>query len=248
VNNSNWFSGADFWSLFYDYMFPTESFRKANEQVGDIMKLSGMTSGTVLDLCCGPGRHSVPFRKAGFEVTGVDLQQFFLDKAIEYASKENATIQFIKEDMRSFLRKESFDIVLSMYSSFGYFEDRSEDLGVLKNVFNSLRVGGQFLLDLRGKEVHAKNFTETISSEMPNGDLVFQRNKNSGDWTRAITTWIYVAGHRADSFKVTLNLYSGAEIRSLLKQTGFSNVRLYGDLAGSPYDHNAKRLIVVAEK
>ena len=61
----NWFSNPDFWSLFYDWMFTAESFDQAREQVEDIVKLSGIASGTVLDLCCGPGRHSVPLRKAG---------------------------------------------------------------------------------------------------------------------------------------------------------------------------------------
>lgn len=244
----NWFSNADFWSLFYDWMFSADSFDQAREQGEDIIKLSGISAGTVLDLCCGPARHSVPLRKAGFEVTGVDIQTLLLEKAKEYAAKESATIEFIIEDMRSFRRMESFDLVLNMFSSFGYFEYPSEDLKVVENVYYSLKHGGQFLIDLRGKEVHAKGFTETISSEMPNGDLVFQRTQNNDDWTRAITTWVYVAGHRADSFEVTLNLYSGAEMRNLLRQAGFFNVRLYGDLKGSPYDHNANRLIVVAEK
>ena len=244
----NWFSNPDFWFLFYDWMFTAESFDQAREQVEDIVKLSGIASGTVLDLCCGPGRHSVPLRKAGFEVTGVDLQPLLLDKAREYATKENATLEFIKDDMRSFRRPAFFDLVLSMFSSFGYFEDPSEDLRVVENVYYSLRRGGQFLLDLRGKEVHAKGFTETVSSEMANGDLVFQGTQNNDGWTRAITTWVYVQGNRADSFEVTINLYSGAEVRNLLREAGFSNVRLYGDLKGAPYDHNANRLIVVAEK
>jgi hypothetical protein len=44
------------------------------------------------------------------------------------------------------------------------------------------------------------------------------------------------------------NLYSGAELRELLRKVGFCNVRVYGDLKGSPYNHNAKRLVLVAEK
>lgn len=242
----SWFAKADFWSLFYDWMFPAESFDQAREQVDDIIKLTGVSAGAVLDLGCGPGRHSVPLSKAGFQVTAVDLQPVLLDKARELAARENATIQFIQDDMRSFRRVESFDLALSMFSSFGYFEDSAEDFRVLENVYCPLKSGGRFLIHLRGKEVHAKGFTETMSSQ--NGDLIFQRTPNSDDWTRALTTWVYVSGHRADSFEVTLNLYSGAELRDLLRRAGFRNVRLYGDLEGSPYDQNATRLIAVAEK
>ena len=68
----NWFSNSDFWSQFYEWMFTGESFDQARQQVEDIVNLTGISSGKVLDLCCGPGRHSVPFSKSGFEVTGVD--------------------------------------------------------------------------------------------------------------------------------------------------------------------------------
>lgn len=243
-----WFSNPDFWKTFYEWAFPAESFDQAKKQVEDIVKLTGISSGTVLDLCCGPGRHSIPLSKAGFEVTGVDLQPFLLEKAKAYATKEKATIEFIKEDMRKFRHPESFDLVLNMFSSFGYFEYPAEDLKVAENVYDSLKPGGQFLLDLKGKEIAAKELVETMSTEMPNGDLVFQRIHINHDWTRAKTTWVYVSGNRADTYEVRLTLYSGMEMRNLLKQAGFVNVKLYGDLKGSPYDHNAKRLIVVAEK
>ena len=244
----NWFAQAGFWSRFYEYMFPAESFEQAASQVDDIMKLTGITSGAMLDLCCGPGRHCIPFTKAGFDVTGVDLQPFLLGKARAYATRESVTIDFVEEDVRHFQRVESFDLVLNMFSSFGYFSDREDDFSVLENAYASLRNGGQILLDLRGKEIHAMRFAETISSEMPNGDLVFQRTRNNEDWTRAITTWICVHDDRADSFEITLNLYSGAELRNLLRKAGFRKARLYGNLKGSPYDHNASRLVALAEK
>lgn len=96
----DWFTKADFWSLFYEWMFPVKSFEQATQQAKDIISLSGVTTGRVLDLCCGPGRHSVPLSKLGLDVTGVDLQPFLLEKAQDYASLENVTIDFVEEDMR----------------------------------------------------------------------------------------------------------------------------------------------------
>ena len=244
----NWFEQADFWYRFYDWMFPADSFEQAEAQIDNIKKLLGRTSGTVLDLCCGPGRYSIPLKKAGFEVTGVDLQSFLLGKAREYASRQNATIEFVEDDMRNFKRVQAFDLILNMYSSFGYFSNFEEDRRVLENAYFSLKSGGQILLDLRGKEVHAMRFTETVSSAMPNGDLIFQRTKTNDDWTRSITTWVYVRGQQVETWEVSLNLYSGAELRNLLKSVGFKEVRLYGHLKGSPYNHSAERLIAVDKK
>ena len=50
------------------------------------------------------------------------------------------------------------------------------------------------------------------------------------------------------SFLISFNLYSGAELRALLRKAGFSDVHVYGDLKGAPYNHKAKRLVAVAGK
>lgn len=244
----NWFAKADFWSLFYEWMFPAESFVQATEQVQDIVNLSGITEGAVLDLCCGPGRHSVPLRKLGFDVTAVDLQPFLLGKARDYATKENVSIEFIEEDMLTFRRSESFDLIVNLFSSFGYFRNPEDDIKVLENAYYSLKNRGRILLELRGKENHAMGYAETLSYEMPNGDLIFQRTETNNDWTSSNSTWVYVQGEHAKTYLMNYNLYSGAELRELLRKVGFRNVRIYGDLKSAPYNHNAKRLVLVAEK
>lgn len=244
----NWFEQPQFWARFYDWMFSAESFEQAETQTADLMQLLEIDSGAVLDLCCGPGRHSIPLAKAGFRVAAVDRQPLLLEKARDYAARERAEIEFVQEDMRRFERPESFDAIVNMFSSFGYFEDPDDDLKVLQNAHRSLKRGGQLLIDIRGKEVHAMNFVETLSSELENGDLVVQRTRTNEDWTRAVTKWVYVQGAWADTFEIALNLYSGAELRDLLRTAGFPEVQLYGSLKGAPYDHTARRLIAVARK
>ncbi len=78
-----WFADEDFWSVFYEWMFPSHSFAEAIREVEALVRLLGIDSGSVLDLCCGPGRHSVALAKRGFEVTGVDLQPALIAKARE---------------------------------------------------------------------------------------------------------------------------------------------------------------------
>ena len=244
----NWYSNPDFWSLFYEWMFPAESFAEAGEQIGDIRRLSGIDTGSILDLCCGPGRHSIPLAQGGFDVTAVDLDAFLLSNAEEYATRENVAIEFVKADMRDFKRSDSFDLIVSMYSSFGYFEDPEEDINVLENCYHSLRSGGRILLDVRGKEIHAMQNPESISHEMPNGDLIFQKARVSDDWSSTNTTWVYIQGEQVHRFEVTYNLYSGVELIAILRKAGFSDVRIYGNLKGAPYNNRANRLVAVAGK
>lgn len=244
----SWFDDEIFWSLFYEWMFPEDSFLQAREQTDEIVKITGVECGAVLDLCCGPGRHSVPLRKKGFQVTGVDLQPMLLEKAREYSDRENVTVEYIEENMLTFQRSESFDLVISMFSSFGYFSDPDEDFKVIENVYDSLKPGGKFLIDVRGKEIHAMANVTCFTQELPNGDIIFHRTGVNDDWTRSKTDWFYVTDGKTHKFGMSVNLYCGSELRALLQKAGFSGVRVYGDLKGGPYNHNAKRLVVVAEK
>ena len=69
----------------------------------------------------GPGRHVAALAKRGFRVTGVDLSPFLLRRAQELAQRESFGIEWVQEDMRSFLRPEAFDLAISLFTSFGYF-------------------------------------------------------------------------------------------------------------------------------
>lgn len=244
----DWFEKAEFWSLFYGRMFPPESFEAAKEQTGEILTLTGVHSGNVLDMCCGPGRHSVPLAQKGFAVTGVDLTQLLLDKARTYAETSEVNVNWVQQDMLAFKTEPQFHLALSLFSSFGYFKNSGDDLIVLKNLYASLLNGGQLVIDVRGKEIHAMNLQDCISTQLPNGDLVFEQVCVNENWTRSDSTWVYIHGSQARRFEVSFNLYSGAELRSMLQQVGFHKIHLYGSLKGIPYNDKAQRLVVVATK
>ncbi len=53
-----WFVNENFWKDMYDWLFPPERFEVASQQVEKIIEITGIHSGNVLDLCCGPARHT----------------------------------------------------------------------------------------------------------------------------------------------------------------------------------------------
>ena len=85
--------------------------------------------------------------------------------------------------MLTFCQENTYDLVLSMYSSFGYFDNPEDDFSVLQNARVSLKDGGKLLLDVRGKEIHAMANVTCYNEEMPNGDLICQRTEVIDDWT-----------------------------------------------------------------
>jgi SAM-dependent methyltransferase len=202
----------------------------------------------VLDLCCGPGRYAIPLAKQGFDVTGVDRTAFLLDKAKTYAEQQQVTITWIEEDMRRFVKENTFDLALNLFTSFGFFDDMNENRTVLKNFHTSLKNGGALIMEMASKERLARIFQPTGSHSLPNGDLLFERRSVSGDWEKIDNEWYIVSGGQAQRFDFSLWLFSGRELKDLLYGAGFAHVAVYGDLDGRAYGYDSRRLVAVARK
>ena len=243
-----WFEDESFWEELYPIMFSDEKFDLAEEQVGKILKLTGLQQGAVLDLCCGPGRHSIALAKRGLEVTAVDRTEFLLNKARELASSFGLQVEFVLEDMRNFVRPDAFALVVNIFTSFGYFDDKEDDLRVLQNIYTSLKRGGVFLIEIMGKEVLARIFQPTVSSKGPDGSLLIQRGEVFDGWGSIRNEWILIKDEKAKSFKFRHTVYSGQELKSLIEKAGFEQVNIFGDLDGNEYGPDASRLIIVAHK
>lgn len=245
---SDWYTNEALWAETFTFMFPDRSFTAAIEQVDQLIRLSGIEKGGLLDMGCGPGRYSVPFAKRGFAVTGVDITPFLIKKAQEYAGREKVEIELVEQDMRYFRRPAAFDLALSMLTSFGYFDDERENLAVLENICASLRPGGAFVFDTYGKEIIARVFQETSSQKLVGGGLIVQRREVVSDWSQLENEWLVVKDGQVHTFLLRHWIYSGREFREHLARAGFTEIQLYGDLEGKPYGRDAGRLIAVGRK
>jgi SAM-dependent methyltransferase len=243
-----WHEDEAFWRELYPYMFPVERFATAGEQVEQILALTNCKSGAVLDLACGPGRHSVAFAQRRFAVTGVDRSSFLLGKAGERAAGAGVTVEWVLDDMRGFVRPAAFDLACNIFTSFGYFEDESDDMRVLRNVHASLKDSGVFVIELVGKERVARSWQNVLWTEHADGSVLIQRPKVVKDWCRIENEWIVLRDGRTQSFRFEHSIYSGREIRDRLLASGFREVQLFGGLDGSPYGLDSLRLAAVARK
>ena len=243
-----WFDDDSFWRELYPFMFPEKRVADADEQVAKALALTKPPGKSVLDLCCGPGRCSIALAKKGFRVTGVDKTTYLLNKARAKAKAARVNIEWVREDMRDFVRPASFALVLSMFTSFGYFDDRQDDMTVLQNMFTSLQPGGACLIEVLGKERLAKILQPTISTVLPGGTLMVERHEIFDDWTRVRNEWLLIRGGRTKSFNFHHTIYSGQELRDRMERVGFVAVTLHGSLDGDAYGPNAERLVTIGHK
>jgi 2-polyprenyl-3-methyl-5-hydroxy-6-metoxy-1,4-benzoquinol methylase len=115
-----WYDRDNFWETFENIIFNQKRLADTSVEVGNIIKLLDIRENSrILDLCCGPGRHTLEFARQGFTISGVDRTLPYLKKAKNRAQKEHLDIEFIQSDMRSFKCLDSFDVVLNLFTSSG---------------------------------------------------------------------------------------------------------------------------------
>ena len=242
-----WFEDDRFWSGIEGMLFDKEKKEAAAGDVANAIQLLGLEPGAaVLDLCCGPGRHSVALAKLGFHVTGVDRTAHYLAKAEAFAREQAVDVEWVQEDMRTFRREAAFDGAVNLYTSFGYFEDPAEDLVVLQNLRASLKPGGRLVMDMAGKEIVARIFTPKDWVEFDDGSLLMMERCVTRDWTMMKTRWISLRDGLLNEFRFEHRMFSAAELERLLREAGFGAVGIHGGLDGCPYDQSAQRLVAVA--
>jgi SAM-dependent methyltransferase len=242
-----WYEREDLWEALRPVLFSAEQIESAREQVDQVISLMDMQPGlSICDLCCGVGRHSLELARRGFRVTGVDRTELYLQEA-KAAAGEGLDIEFVKEDMRNFRRPDSFDVVLSLFTSFGYFEEASDNEQVLANVYASLKGNGKLLLEMMGKEVLARIFRPRDWRE-EGGVTVLEEREVAEHWSRVENRWILLSDAKRREYGFSHWLYSAAELCDMLKRCGFCGFEVYGNLSGSPYDHKAERLVVLARR
>lgn len=246
--NSDWYLDDDFWRTFGPLMFNADTFARAEEEVQQLLELLELPdplSGKVLDLGCGPGRHALPLAAAGLEVTAVDTSATLLDQL--RAAEGGQSIEIIEADMREFRREGHYDLALVMWTSFGYFEDESDHERVLENLRHSLAPGGRLVLDLVGLEYLCRSLEPVHLTEYEDGRLLIERPLLVDDMTRLENEWLLVDGERVDRRVFSHRVWSAGEAHALLRHNGFTVRGLYGDLAGSSYDLESERLVIIAE-
>jgi SAM-dependent methyltransferase len=242
-----WYDDDRFWKLMAPKLFSQEQWQKAVTDVENIEWLLEFEKGTaILDLCCGPGRHSMELLRRGYRVTSVDRTVMYLDELRSRANSEKLPAEIVREDMRSFVRPSSFDAAISLFTSFGYFNDE-ENLQVLRNIHTSLKPGGQVVIEMMGKEIIARIFQKHDWNE-ENGVLFLEERTLDDSWNRMNNRWITIDGSNRSEFIFSLRLFSGRELMETVQSVGFTDIKLFGSLAGTPYDQNAVRLVLTAVK
>ena len=259
TKSMQWFEKEDFWIQYGPIMFDQQRWAESTDVAEKVCSIAKLKPGSkILDAGCGPGRITTELALLNMDVTGIDIIQPFLDAAKESADDEGVSVNLVNADLRNFCPQsadskndyfEKFDLAVNLYTSFGYCDTIEEDTLILKNIFNSIKKGGTFILEMTSRESAIKYFTEGEWFRRA-GKIVFTEFSVQGAWEGLVSKWTLIdetTGEKTEHCFVQ-RLYSAVELCRTLKEIGFTSIEVEGGFDGEKYDQNLKTLVIIARK
>ena len=177
---------------YYHLLYNNRNECEAEDFITTLLKyLHPDTMAKILDVGCGKGRHSHYLAKLGYETTGIDLAAH----SIEEAKKEPMpNLNFEVWDMRKVYKPSYFDIVVNLFSSFGYFDQESDDMAAIQAMADDLKPRWHTGDGLYESGVHSQNNESTrhhrpgggaVSYQKETGERFYQkRNRVYSQWRK----------------------------------------------------------------
>jgi len=196
----------------------------------------------ILDLACGRGRHSIYLNSLGFEVTGLDLSEANIRYASQY---QNHRLHFAIHDMKEVYKPQAFDVVLNLFTSFGYFRNDEENQQVISSVYTMLKPGGIFVLDYLNASLI--QLDEQIK-ESKVDDVIFRIRKFAEN-DRIIKEIEVIDGKNQYFYYEKVKYYTAETLCNMIEKEGLKILHIYGNYHLSTFNPSvSERVIIVSSK
>lgn len=198
---------------------------------------------SVLDLCCGQGRHARTLSELGYKVTGIDLSPASIATAKQLSDSNQ---HFEIQDMRTFEVNQYFDAVFNLFTSFGYFSDRADNLRVLQRISVHLKEGGTLVIDYLNAFPLIQQ-AEQMNHLVIDGISFQTRKEKVGEF---IVKHIDVNDGGAQfHFHEQVQLLTLDDFRNILQEAGFEILHTFGNYQLDEYTpETSERCIIIARK
>jgi SAM-dependent methyltransferase len=232
---SSWFD-----TPFYHILYKDRDFKEAQSFMETLTSyLNIPENGTILDLACGKGRHSIYLNSIGYHVTGLDLSPQSIAFAKQY---ENETLHFDVHDM-SQPYSHNFDAVFNLFTSFGYFENEENNLNTIKAIKANLKANGIGVIDFMNVEFVKNNLKPQNTKTVDGIDFKLKRTFENGYIVKTIS--FEVDGEPFNYFErvkaITLH-----DFKALFEAANVELIDVFGDYKLNKFNiKTSERLIMI---
>lgn len=241
VENLEHYLQPDWWRRIFNSMYlktdadVVEDMQITNKEVDLFTEILGLEKNMViLDLACGQGRHSLELARRGFKnVNGLDRSHYLIRKAKNICTTEQLNASFREGDARKLpYPADTFDVVMILGNSFGYFESTEDDIKILREVFRVLKPFGKFLIDVADGNYLRENFNPRSWEWIDTKHFVCRERSLASDNQRLISREVISninKGVILDQFYAE-RLYNKEILCEMFDRTGYNNVIFHGNL------------------
>lgn len=235
----NWFTKW-FDTEYYHILYKDRDYHEAGMFIDNITSYLNLPENAkVLDLACGKGRHSVYLNKLGFDVVGADLSENSINQAKNH---ENETLHFQVHDMREPFQKK-FDAVFNLFTSFGYFDNKEDNIKTLKAIQKSLNEYGFAVLDFMNVEKVIPNLIPEETKSINGIDFHIKRRFENGYIYKDIS---FKDQNRDFEFTERVRAFTLEDFEQMMQKLDIYLLDIFGDYKLGKFDKNTSdRLIMI---
>jgi SAM-dependent methyltransferase len=238
-NSENWFS-TWFDSPYYHILYKNRNEEEAQFFMDNITNYLNMPeNGTILDLACGKGRHSIYLNKLGYNVTGVDLSENSIAIANE---SSNETLRFKTHDMREPMN-ETYDAVFNLFTSFGYFDTYEDNIKTLKAIKDSINEYGFGVIDFFNADFIIENLVAEETKEI---DGITFNIKRFVENKKIIKEIRFEDKGETYNFTEKVSAFTLTDFEAMMEEAGIYLLEIFGDYKLKKfYKSQSERLIMI---
>lgn len=242
------------WEEFFNDDFLRTVRPPSQEQVArqcDFLEKSlGLLRGAmILDIGCGLGLQAIELASRGYNVVGLDLSLPMLSRAADEAQDRGMKINFLHSDMKDMAFEGSFDAVLCLGTTFGYFDDES-NRQVLERFRRALKPHGVLMVDSVNRDFVVQGQPNLVWFE-GDGCVCMEETQFNFITSRLhVKRTMILEDREQRESEYSVRLYPLHELGQLMHNMGFRVTQVSGMEAtpGVYFGAASPRLILLAER
>ena len=237
--SKNWYSSW-FDTPYYHILYKDRNYREAQLFMDNLTHYLNLPEkAKVLDLACGKGRHAIYLNQLGFDVVGADLSENSITEANRNA---NETLHFVVHDKRQSF-EEKFDAIFNLFTSFGYFEQRDDDIKTLTAIKESLSEYGFAVIDFMNSQQVIDNLIPEETKEVDGITFYMKRSVLDGFIIKEID---FEDKGEVFHFTEKVRAYTLEDFQNMMNETGIYLLDTFGDYKLKKFHKNtSERLIMI---